>query len=135
MRKDIKTLILQNKESALKYADLILNKEDLSYEEFENLFLQYLCGKFMISHQEIYTDNFYEICQVSAEKACKLPKGLLDASELASKCGGATTAMNKKILFIMAVKREYHIDIIAEESALIETFSELKQLVYYKLMR
>lgn len=42
--------------------------------------------------------------------------------------------MNKKILFFLAVQREYGIRIVAEESVRIDTFSELKQLVFDKLM-
>ncbi len=106
---------------------------ELTYEEFDRLFTLYLCEKFMLTPDELVTDNFYEICQLSAEKASNLPKGLLDASELASKCGGATTAMNKKVLFLLAVNREYGIVIDAKESVQIETFTELKRLVYNKL--
>lgn len=135
MRKDIKETIMRLKESASEYADSILKKDGISYDEFSELFTNYLCSKFMLTPEEIVTDDFYEICKLSAEKASSLPKGLLDASELASKCGGATTAMNKKVLFLLAVNREYGIVINADESVQIETFTELKQLVYNKLQR
>ncbi len=133
MRKDIKEQILQKKKSASQYADFILKKQDLTREEFGIAFTSYLCDKFMLEPSDITTDNFYEICQISADKAASLPKGALDASELASKCGGATTAMNKKVLFMLAVKREYGIEISAEESVRIDTFTELKSLVYEKV--
>ncbi len=133
MRKDIKEQILEKKKSAARYADFILKKENLSREEFDRAFTMYLCEKFMLEPAEITTDNFYEICQLSADKAANLPKGALDAAELASKCGGATTAMNKKVLFLLAVNREYGITIAAEESVKVETFSELKELVWRKL--
>ena len=133
MRKDIKQKIMQKKESAQKCVDSILNQEPLTYDAFDHLFTLYLCDKFMLTPQELVTDDFYEICQLSAEKASHLPKGLLDASELASKCGGATTAMNKKVLFLLAVNREYGIGIEAEESVKVDTFTELKQLVYEKI--
>ncbi len=121
------------KESASQYADSILKQRGLDFDTFSELFTLYLCNKFMLTPEELMTDNFYEICQLSAEKASNLPKGLLDASELASKCGGATTAMNKKVLFLLAVNREYGIVINADESVRIETFTELKRLVYDKL--
>ena len=121
------------KESASQYADSILKQRGLDFDTFSELFTLYLCNKFMLTPEELTTDNFYEICQLSAEKASNLPKGLLDASELASKCGGATTAMNKKVLFLLAVNREYGIVINADESVRIETFTELKRLVYDKL--
>lgn len=41
----------------------------------------------MLEPEELVTDDFYEICQLSADKAAHLPKGMLDASALASKCG------------------------------------------------
>ena len=133
MRKDIKNQILQLKESAQQCADSILNQDPLTYEYFEEQFTRYLCNKFMLKPQELVTDNFYEICQLSADKAAHLPKGMLDAAELASKCGGATTAMNKKVLFFLAVNRELHVEISAEESVQVDTFTQLKQLVYAKL--
>ncbi len=133
MRKDIKETIMRLKESASQYADSILRRPEISYEDFSGLFTLYLCNKFMLTPEELVTDDFYEICKLSAEKASNLPKGLLDASELASKCGGATTAMNKKVLFLLAVNREYGITIRAEESVQVETFTQLKQLVYQKL--
>ena len=133
MRKDIKEKIMKNKESALQCAGFLCSHPELSFEEFSGWFTRYLCDKFLLTPEELVTDNFYEICQLSAEKAAHLPKGLLDASELASKCGGATTAMNKKVLFLLAVNREYGITITAEEGVQIETFTELQKMVYIKL--
>ncbi len=134
MRKDIKKMIISKKESAMKIVGSILNNTELGYDEFSDLFTDYLCEKFLLVKDEIVTDDFYEICRLSAEKASNLPKGMLDAAELASKCGGATTAMNKKVLFLLAVNREYEIKIEAEESAPIETFTDLKKLIYKKIV-
>ena len=102
-RKEIVRLIKDLKESAQKCADSILQDPALDFEGFDQIFTQYLCYKFMLDPAELTTDNFYEICQLSAEKSSSLPKGMLDAAELASKCGGATTAMNKKVLFLLNV--------------------------------
>ncbi len=134
MRKDIKDQILREKKSALQNADFILKKDNLSYAEFDRAFTAYLCAKFLLEESELVTDDFYGICQISADKAASLPPGVLDAAELASKCGGATTAMNKKVLFLLAVNREYGIEIAAEESVKIDTFTELKRLVYDKIL-
>lgn len=133
MRKDIKNQILKLKHSAQQCADAVLAQNPLTYEFFDAKFTEYMCDKFMLSKEELVTDDFYEICQLSADKAAHLPKGMLDAAELASKCGGATTAMNKKVLFFLAVNRDYGLNIQAEESVVVETFTQLKQLVYTKL--
>ena len=112
MRKAIKEKILQQKKGSQFYVKMICEgQSSLSREVFGRLFLQYMCAKFLLEPEEITTDNFYEICQISAEKAAKRPHGELDAAEAASKCGGATTAMNKKILFLLAVNREYGITV------------------------
>ena len=133
MRKAIKEAILSRKKSAQQCADFLLHRENLTFSEFDDTFTGYLCDKFMLEREELTTDDFYALCQKSAEKASQLPPGLLDASELASKCGGATTAMNKKVLFLLAVNRELGVKITAEEGVAIDTFSQLKQLVYDKL--
>ncbi len=132
-RKDIVKLIKNLKESAQECADSILKKPDIGYEEFADYFTKYLCFKYMLDPSEITTDNFYEICRLSAEKSSHLPKGMLDAAELASKCGGATTAMNKKVLFLLNVNETFGITITAEESVKIDTFSELKKLIFDKI--
>lgn len=134
MRKAIKESILSRKKSAEQCAGFLLHRESLSFPEFEDAFTGYLCDKFLLEREELTTDDFYAICQLSAEKASHLPPGLLDASELASKCGGATTAMNKKVLFLLALNRELGANLSAEEGVAIDTFTQLKVLVYDKLM-
>jgi len=134
MRKAIKETILSRKKSAAACAGFLLHQEGLDYSKFDSVFTSYLCDKFMLEREELTTDDFYTLCQMSAEKASHLPPGLLDASELASKCGGATTAMNKKVLFLLAVNRDLGIKITAEEGVRVDTFTQLKQLVYNKLI-
>lgn len=134
MRKAIKEKILQQKKGSQFYVKMICEgQSSLSREVFGRLFLQYMCAKFLLEPEEITTDNFYEICQISAEKAAKRPHGELDAAEAASKCGGATTAMNKKILFLLAVNREYGINVTVEDSVRIDTFTQLCDCIYQKL--
>lgn len=135
MRKEVKENILKQKNDSHIYLQMIKEKgHNLIREEFGELFLRYMCAKFLLEPGEITTDNFYEICQISAEKASKLPHGSIDAAEAASKCGGATTAMNKKILFLLAVNREYGITLTADDSVQIDTFAQLCDAVYQRIM-
>lgn len=132
MRKVWKEELLQAKGQAAGFAAALSSGETMDRIQFSGLFRAYLCAKFMLDPDEIQTDDFYAICQLSAEKAARFPKGALDAAELASKCGGATTAMNKKVLFLMALKRELDIDISPEEGAVVDRLSQLVALVYEK---
>lgn len=135
-RKEVKEKILKQKKDSQAYVQMILeSRQNLSREAFGKLFFKYMCAKFLLEPDEITTDNFFEICQISAEKASKLPHGSIDAAEAASKCGGATTAMNKKILFLLAVNREYGITLTAEDSVQIDTFTQLCDVVYKKVMQ
>ena len=135
IRKEVKENILKQKKDSHIYLQMIKEKgQNLTREAFGELFLRYMCAKFLLELEEITTDNFYEICQISAEKASKLPRGSIDAAEAASKCGGATTAMNKKILFLLAVNREYGITLTADDSVQIDTFTQLCDAVYQKIM-
>lgn len=132
MRKALKEELLRAKGRAAGFAAALSEGKAMDRAQFDRLFHAYLCAKFMLEPAEIQTDNFYAICQLSAEKAARFPKGTLDAAELASKCGGATTAMNKKVLFLMALKRELGIDISPEEGAAVDCLSQLTALVYEK---
>lgn len=133
MRKGIKEKILRQKRDSDQYRKSILNSKNLNQKDFSRLFFYYMCAKFSLEPEEITTDNFYEICQISAEKIAKMPHGELDAAENASKCGGATTAMNKKILFLLAVNREFGIRLSADDSVSINTYKELCECVYGKI--
>lgn len=42
--------------------------------------------------------------------------------------------MNKKILFLLAVNREYGITLTADDSVQIDTFTQLCDAVYQKIM-
>lgn len=132
MRKALKEELLRAKGQAAAFAAALSGGGVMDRAQFSALFRAYLCAKFMLEPDEIQTDDFYAICQLSAEKAARFPKGALDAAELASKCGGATTAMNKKVLFLMALKRELNIDISPEEGAAVDRLSQLVALVYEK---
>lgn len=132
MRKALKEKLLQAKGQAAGFAAALSGSKAMDRETFDGLFRAYLCAKFMLEAGEIQTYDFYAICQLSAEKAARFPPGALDAAELASKCGGATTAMNKKVLFLMALKRELGIEISPEEGASVDRLSQLMDLVYKK---
>ena len=134
MRQKIKERILRQQKLSQNFVDLILSQKYMDQAEFKKLFFAYMCSKFSLETEEVTTDNFYEICQISAEKVAKMPHGELDAAESASKCGGATTAMNKKILFLLAVNREYQIQLDADDSIRIDTFLDLTDCVYQKLI-
>lgn len=132
MRVDIKNKILKNKTHAKACLETLSSTPNIRKNEFGKIFTEYLCFKFLLVPAEINTDDFYEICQLSVEKASSLPPGLIDSSEFASKCGGATSAMNKKILFILTLKKEFSIEISPQESVNITTLSQLIECVYSK---
>lgn len=133
MRKALKEKLLQAKDQAQEAASALTGCRNMDRTWFDAQFRNYLCAKFMLEPEELDTDDFYALCQRSAEKAASFPPGALDAAELASKCGGATTAMNKKVLFLMAVNRELGAAITPEEGASIDRLSQLTDLVYERL--
>lgn len=135
-RRDIKTRILEEKNSSAQVVQQILSEKNLDEERFSSLFRSYLCAKFLLEPDEITADNFYEICRISAEKTAARLRGQPDAARAATdaNCSGATTAMSKKVLFLMAVEREYGISLSPEESAAVDTWGDLCRLVYGKLM-
>lgn len=133
MRKDIKEKILKEKKDSLKYVQYIRNNKNMDKNQFSEIFVEYLYNKLFILKSEVNTNNIYEICKYSVDKISKLPKNIRDSSEYASKCGGATTAINKKALLLIAIRREFEIDFDGMVAANIETVEELVNLVYSKL--
>ena len=132
-RQQIKAALLARKEQSAACARQICERTYRGQEEFSLLFRRYLCGKFMLEPEDLDTDDFYRICQYSVEKASHYPPGSIDAAEFASKCGGATTATNKQVLFIMALRRELHVPITVEEAVSVDLLSQLIAICYQKL--
>lgn len=132
-RRQILNAILVRKEQAAQTAQQIRARRYRDRAEFACLFQAYLCDKFMLEPEELDTDDFYQICQYSVEKASHYPPGSIDAAEFASKCGGATSATNKKVLFIMALRRELEIPISVEEAVASDLLSQLIFICYEKL--
>lgn len=132
-RRQITAGILAQKNRAAQWAEKMKGHQYSSPEEFACLFTNYLCAKFMLAPEELDTDDFYRICQYSVERASQFPPGFIDAAEFASKCGGATSATNKKVLFIMALHREIGIPLEVEEVVPVNLLSQLIHLCYRKL--
>ena len=133
MRRDIKDRILKVKNISGQYAQQILSAENIGYEDFCGLFRLYMCSKFLLEPEEITTDDFYEICRISADKISGMPRTYYDEAREASNCSGATTALNKKVLFMLALKEELGTEISPQENEQIDTWSDLCCSVYGKL--
>ena len=134
-RADIKNQILNRKERARFCTKYIQDQPEIKKEEFDQVFTEYFCAKLLLEICDINTDDFYELCQISVKKNGKLREEAVDEALIASKCGGATTAMSKKVLFLLAVNEEFQCQITSEQSIEIDTFTKLKETVYEALMK
>lgn len=132
-RSAIKREILSHKGTAAEYAQKIVAHGYKNHDGFSELFRCYLKGKFILEDADLVSDDFYQICQRSVERATQFPPGAIDASEFASRCGGATTATNKKIFFMMALRQELGVPLTDEEAVATDTLSGLISLCYRKL--
>ena len=125
--------ILSHKGTAAGCAEKINAGTYRNLDEFSKLFREYLKGKFILENADLACDDFYQICQRSVERASRYPPGVIDASEFASRCGGATTAANKKVFFMLALRQELRIPLTDEEAVAVDTLSGLISLCYRKL--
>ena len=134
-RVEIKNQILNKKERSGFCAKYIQDHPEMTKTEFDQVFTEYFCAKLLLEACDVRTDDFYELCQISVRKTAKLREEAEDEALIASKCGGATTAMSKKILFLLAVNEAFHCQITPEQSMETDTFTKLKATVYEALSK
>ena len=74
-----------------------------------------------------------DLAELSVAKAIKLSKEQAIAYDNKASCDGATSAMNKKVLLLMAIQKELNIKFPLDEVVQIKDTKKLTSVVYRQL--
>ena len=113
----IKKLILSSKKAAAEDMAAICSQSLLTKSFFSEKLRGFVLHKFMLKEEELTSDDFNAITELSLSKSMKISPELVKEFDLAKSCDGVSSAMAKKVLLFMAIQRELGIQLPAMASA------------------
>ena len=107
--KKIKNSLISHREHAREQIDYIRAHPDLNAEELHSHIYDYVLYKYNLFGEvdDVYVLN--DLAELSVAKALKLSREQSIAFDNKATCDGATSAMNKKVLLLMAIQKELEI--------------------------
>lgn len=130
-RKDVKEKILKFNQEAKEQAQKACSlAESISREEMIQCVHTYVCSKFFLDMSESKEKLLYQMAEQSIEKALQMKIPIAKDSEIATTCGMAGTAAMKVALLMVAVRKDFQVEIPPQQMAFIKNTGELGELIY-----
>lgn len=130
-RKDVKEKILKFNQEAKEQAEKARSlAESISREEMIQCVHVYVCSKFFLDISESKEKLLYQMAEQSIEKALQMKIPIAKDSEMATTCGMAGSAAMKVALLMVAVKKDFQVEIPSQQMAFIKNTGELGDLIY-----
>ena len=129
----IKNHLISHREHAQHQIDYIKAHRHMEEDELHTYIYDYVLYKYNLFGEvaDVYVlDDLAELC---VAKAIKLSKEQAIAYDNKASCDGATSAMNKKVLLLMAIQKELNIKFPLDEVVQIKDTKKLTSVVYRQL--
>lgn len=126
----IKDRLLDHRYHAEQKIQYIKEHKHMNAEELHEYLYDYVLYKYNLFGDAVDTCSLNELAEISVAKALKLSKEKAIAFDNKGTCDGATSAMNKKVLLLMAVQRELGIRFPPERTAAVTSTRLLASLVW-----
>ena len=117
------------KEDAALEMDIIREMDLTDTDALHDHLYIYVKRKYMLDDEECESDVLMDLIHASLDKSLKAPKGSAEAIELASGCGGVSSAVTKKILLLMVIQKELSIKFDPESVPNVKTVRDLALLI------
>lgn len=127
---DPKAVILRARKLSDGELEQIRNQRCLTEAVLHEHLCAFIRYKFLLEPEDCTTDSFNDWIQVSLAKSMHISKDLVAEFDRAKTCDGATSAMAKRILLLVAIQQGLQITLPAEEAAAVVTLSDLTHLVW-----
>ena len=132
---NMKNEILSDRARAEKEIAYIKEHPEISKEELHEHVYEYVLFKYNLSAEAEGVYALDELAKISVAKAIRLSKERAIAYDNRGTCEGATSAMNKKVLLMMAIQRELGIKFPLDKTAGIKTTHELAAVTWEELRK
>jgi hypothetical protein len=131
--KDIKENFIQYKNISKDSIEKIKTGNFQSPKELHKYIYPYILGKYMLygTVDDVFSLN--KLSELSVARAIRLSEEGIKKIDNPATCEGTTSAMNKKVLLLMAIQKELNFKFPIEIIANIETTMDLADAVYKAL--
>ena len=129
----IKNHLISHREHAQHQIDYIKAHRHMEEDELHTYIYDYVLYKYNLFGEvaDVYVSD--DLAELSVAKAIKLSKEQAIAYDNKASCDGATSAMNKKVLLLMAIQKELNIKFPLDEVVQIKDTKKLTSVVYRQL--
>ena len=129
----IKNHLISHREHAQHQIDYIKAHRHMKEDELHNYIYYYVLYKYNLFGEVADVYVLDDLAELSVAKAIKLSKEQAIAYDNKASCDGATSAMNKKVLLLMAIQKELNIKFPLDEVVQIKDTKKLTSVVYRQL--
>ena len=131
----IKNHLISHREHAQHQIDYIKAHRHMEEDELHTYIYDYVLYKYNLFGEVADVYVLDDLAELSVAKAIKLSKEQAIAYDNKASCDGATSAMNKKVLLLMAIQKELNIKFPLDEVVQIKDTKKLTSVVYRQLNR
>lgn len=129
----IKNHLISHREHAQHQIDFIKAHRHMEEDELHTYIYDYVLYKYNLFGEVADVYVLDDLAELSVAKAIKLSKEQAIAYDNKASCDGATSAMNKKVLLLMAIQKELNIKFPLDEVVQIKDTKKLTSVVYRQL--
>lgn len=129
----IKNHLISHREHAQHQIDYIKAHRHMEEDELHTYIYNYVLYKYNLFGEVSDVYVLDDLAELSVAKAIKLSKEQAIAYDNKASCDGATSAMNKKVLLLMAIQKELNIKFPLDEVVQIKDTKKLTSVVYRQL--
>lgn len=129
----IKNHLISHREYAQHQIDYIKAHSHMGEDELHTYIYDYVLYKYNLFGEVSDVYVLDDLAELSVAKAIKLSKEQAIAYDNKASCDGATSAMNKKVLLLMAIQKELNIKFPLDEVVQIKDTKKLTSVVYRQL--
>lgn len=129
----IKNHLISHREHAQHQIDYIKAHRHMEEDELHTYIYDYVLYKYNLFGEVADVYVLDDLAELSVAKAIKLSKEQAIAYDNKASCDGATSAMNKKVLLLMAIQKELNIKFPLDEVVQINDTKKLTSVVYRQL--
>lgn len=129
----IKNHLISHREHAQHQIDYINAHRHMEEDELHTYIYDYVLYKYNLFGEVADVYVLDDLAELSVAKAIKLSKEQAIAYDNKASCDGATSAMNKKVLLLMAIQKELNIKFPLDEVVQIKDTKKLTSVVYRQL--
>ena len=129
----IKNHLISHREHAQHQIDYIKAHRHMEEDELHTYIYDSVLYKYNLFGEVADVYVLDDLAELSVAKAIKLSKEQAIAYDNKASCDGATSAMNKKVLLLMAIQKELNIKFPLDEVVQIKDTKKLTSVVYRQL--